>query len=174
MKKKSPDYVFRIIPQRRSSYITRNSDEISLFKAKHTFYYYWIFPKPTIEAINLDQDLRNRKSYNLFHFSILKFNRPPLNSFCNCQNNMGIKLVTRLHLGLSHLWEHKFKHSFQDTLNLPCNQRFESRGMSVDLIRYVKTIIVFFYKFYNFFCRQYSLMNGPCYKTTFTCTYFFT
>ena len=34
---------------------------------------------------------------------------------------MGIKLVTRLHLGLSHLHEHKFKHIFQDTLNPLCN-----------------------------------------------------
>ena len=28
-----------------------------------------------------------------------------------------IKMVTRLRLGLSHLREHKFKHSFRDTLN---------------------------------------------------------
>ena len=34
---------------------------------------------------------------------------------------MGIKLVTRLHLGLSHLHEHKFKRIFQDTLNPLCN-----------------------------------------------------
>ena len=33
----------------------------------------------------------------------------------------GIKLITRLTLGLSHLREHKFKHSFQDTLNALCN-----------------------------------------------------
>ena len=30
---------------------------------------------------------------------------------------MGIKLVTRLRLGLSYLREHKLKHCFQDTLN---------------------------------------------------------
>ena len=34
---------------------------------------------------------------------------------------MVIKLVTSLRLGLSHLREHKFRHSFQDTLNLLCN-----------------------------------------------------
>ena len=33
----------------------------------------------------------------------------------------GIKLVTRLKLGLSHLREHKLKHSFQDTLNPLCS-----------------------------------------------------
>ena len=34
---------------------------------------------------------------------------------------MGIKVVNRLRLGLSHSREHKFKHSFQDTLNPLCN-----------------------------------------------------
>ena len=34
---------------------------------------------------------------------------------------MVIKLVTRIRLGWSHLREHKFRHSFQDTLNLLCN-----------------------------------------------------
>ena len=32
-----------------------------------------------------------------------------------------MKLETRLRLGLSHLREHKFKHSFQDTLNPLCS-----------------------------------------------------
>ena len=31
------------------------------------------------------------------------------------------KLITKLRLGLSHLRFHKFKHSFQDTLNPICN-----------------------------------------------------
>ena len=34
---------------------------------------------------------------------------------------MGIKLATRLRLGLSHLREHKSIHSFEDTLNPLCN-----------------------------------------------------
>ena len=33
----------------------------------------------------------------------------------------GIKRLSRIRLGLSHLREHKFKHSFQDSLNLFCN-----------------------------------------------------
>ena len=56
----------------------------------------------------------------MFCSNILKFIRPSPNSFYGCQN-MGIKLITRLRLGLSHLREHKFKHNFQDTLNPLCN-----------------------------------------------------
>ena len=37
-----------------------------------------------------------------------------------CHKPKGIKLLTRLRLGLSHLREHKFKHNFQDCLNPLC------------------------------------------------------
>ena len=50
-----------------------------------------------------------------FKKSLLKFIRPSPNSVFNCHNCKGIKYLTRLRLGLSHLREHKFKHSFQDT-----------------------------------------------------------
>ena len=122
LKNKSPGYLFRIIP-RSSSYITRNSDKIPLFKIKHNIYKYLFFPSTTIKWNNLDQDLRNRnsESYTLFRSTILKFIMPSPNSFYGCQNMLGIKLVTRLHQGLSHLREHKFRHSFPDTLNPLCN-----------------------------------------------------
>ena len=52
---------------------------------------------------------------------MLKFIRPSPNSVFNCCNCKGIKCVTRLRLGLNHLCEHKFKHSFQDTPNPFCS-----------------------------------------------------
>ena len=45
-------------------------------------------------------------------------------------------------------------------------QGFERRSMSVELIRYVETTMVF-YKFYDFFCRRHYLMNQPCYNNFF-------
>ena len=33
---------------------------------------------------------------------------------------MGIKYLTRLRLGLSHINDHKFRHNFQDRLNSLC------------------------------------------------------
>ena len=36
-------------------------------------------------------------------------------------DTQGIKLIARLRFGLIHLREHKFKHSFQDTINPLCN-----------------------------------------------------
>ena len=65
--------------------------------------------------------LRNSASYNFFKNNILKFIRPSANKIFRYHNSKGIKWVTRLRLGLSHLQEHKFKHSFQDTLNSLCS-----------------------------------------------------
>ena len=66
-------------------------------------------------------NLRNSNSISVFKENILNFIRPSPNSIFNCHNPKGIKLVTTLRLGLSHLREDKFKHSFQDTINLLCN-----------------------------------------------------
>ena len=45
---------------------------------------------------------------------ILKFIRPDPYSVFNIHDVQGIKLLTRLRLGLSHLKDHKFRHNFQD------------------------------------------------------------
>ena len=81
LKNKSSNYLFRIIPQKRSSYIMGNSDQIPLFNAKHNFYKNSFFPGTAFEWNNLDQDLANSESYTSFSFSTLKFIRPSQNSF---------------------------------------------------------------------------------------------
>ena len=47
----------------------------------------------------------------------LSFIRPSPNSIFNCHNPRGIRLLSRLRPDWSHLREHKFKHSFKDSLN---------------------------------------------------------
>ena len=101
--------------------ITSIENTVPLFNTRLTFYRSSLFPSATIEWNHLDQELRNCEDYSLFHFNSLKFIRPFPSNFFNCQNIIGMKFVTRLHLGLSHLEEHKSKHSFQDTVNPLCN-----------------------------------------------------
>ena len=50
----------------------------------------------------------------------MEFIRPSQNGIFYIYNSCGIKLLTRSHLGLSHPNEHKFKHSFNDTINPIC------------------------------------------------------
>ena len=52
---------------------------------------------------------------------MLNFTRPSSNSFFDCHSPKGIKIIVRLRLGMSHLRERKFKHSFQDAINPLCN-----------------------------------------------------
>ena len=82
------------------------------------------FPSAVIEWNNFERLTKiseNQKVLISFKKSILKFIRPSQNRVYNCHNPKGIKLLTRLRVDLSHLREHKFKHSFQDTLNPICN-----------------------------------------------------
>ena len=79
------------------------------------------FPSAVIEWNNLDLFIRNSECLSIFKKFILKFIRPSPSSTHNCFNTKGIKYLTRLRLGLSHLREHKFKHGFLDSLNPICN-----------------------------------------------------
>ena len=116
-KNKSTRYLFIIIPIRNPVYSTRNHVNIPLFKTNHNFFKNSFFPSTIIEWNNLDPNLRNSDTYGTFKNAILKFIRPSPNSVFECHNSQGMKFLTRLRLGLSHLREHKFKHSFQDSLN---------------------------------------------------------
>ena len=43
-KSKSPQYLFKLIPEKTSSYVTRNAENIPLFNIKHKFYKNPFFP----------------------------------------------------------------------------------------------------------------------------------
>ena len=65
----------------------------------------------------LKLDVTNFESLALLKKRILAFVRLSTHSTFHFHNPNG----SRLSLSLSHLQCHTFKHSFQDTLNLPCN-----------------------------------------------------
>ena len=61
------------------------------------------------------------KTLNIFKSKFLKFIRPSVNIIFGFHNPIGVKLLTRLELELSHFCEHKFKQSFRDILNQLCS-----------------------------------------------------
>ena len=61
-KNKSPFYLFNLIPEKTSSYATRNVDCISLIKIKHNFFKNTFFPSAIIEWNKLDPAFLNAKS----------------------------------------------------------------------------------------------------------------
>ena len=113
--------MFNLITAEYTYYSLRTSDNIPCFNAKHNFFKKFFFPSTIIEWNKLDITLRKCDRFNVFKKKILKFIRLSSNSFYNFHNPIGIKYITRIRLGLSHLREHKFKHSFQDSISPICN-----------------------------------------------------
>ena len=99
-----------------SNYNTRNKDRSTPFHTKHNLF---IFLLPRL--LNGTSQILIFKVPLILVFS--KRIRPSPNNAFNCHNckeTNNCKYLTRLRLGLSHLGEHKFKHSFFDTLDLLC------------------------------------------------------
>ena len=61
--------------------------------------------------------IRNSETLCGFKRSIWKFIWLSSNFVSNYYSPNGTKLITRLRLGLSHFYEHKFRHNFQENLN---------------------------------------------------------
>ena len=124
---KSPSYLFNLIPNFNRVHNTRLSYNIPPIKVRHYFKNSF-FPSAISEWKKLDLNIRNLATLNISKKKCLKFIPPSANDCFNIHNSLGIKLLTRLHLGLSHLHEHKFRHCFQDTLSplCECNNYIES------------------------------------------------
>ena len=65
----------------------------------------------------------------------MKFIRPTPNRLFNVSDSLGIKLLTRLRLSLSHLREHKLNHNFQNTINPFCSWSLESESTTHFFLR---------------------------------------
>ena len=69
----------------------------------------------------LDIEIWKSKSYAPFWNTLLKLGGPIQRAIYSINNPVGLKLLTHLRLGLSHLNEHRFNHSFQNCINPLCS-----------------------------------------------------
>ena len=65
----------------------------------------------------MDSDIKNVDSHAIFHKKLLTFIRPLENDTYGIYDPLGIRLLSRLCLGFSHLRKYTFRHNFADTLN---------------------------------------------------------
>ena len=68
--------------------------------------------------------------YKVFRNSLLKMIHPSPNPVYDIHNPLGLCLVTRLRLGLSHLNEPKFNHNFKNCVNPLCTCSLEIESTS--------------------------------------------
>ena len=136
-----------MIPRKNTSRLTQGSDNILLLVTKHNFFQDSYFPAAIKEWNRLDIDIQKSDCISIFKKRILSFLRPLPIKVSNSHNPQGLKLLTRLRLGLSHLRYHKFKQNFLDTINPLC-----SRGPDIE------TTLHFFLYCPNFMeCRNTRL-----------------
>ena len=119
MNEGAPKYLSNLIPKAQQNILTRNSN-IPTFYCRTDCFKYSFFPSTLKDWFNLDSSIRNSESIAIFKSKLLSLIRPPQSNVYNIFNPIGLKLLTRLRLGFSHLNEHKFRHSFQDCLNPLC------------------------------------------------------
>ena len=74
--------------------------------------------------------IRSSESITLFKRRLLFFIVPVQYNIYNIFDPKGLKFLTRLRLGLSHLNAHRFQHHFQDCLNPLCSCSLETEDTS--------------------------------------------
>ena len=132
----APKYLCNILPNNSSSrYPTRNRNQIRNFSARTDLFSFSFFPGTIRDWNALEPSICASNSLSLFKSKLLKFIRPKPRSLYDVHNPQGIKYLTRLRLGFSHLREHKFRHNFRDTLNPLCPCNIESETTSHFLLR---------------------------------------
>ena len=119
----SPEYIRLILPSRQQSHARK--DLFRSFTCHTDYFKNSFFPYCVREWNELDPELRASTSISIFKKGLLKFIRPKPQPVYNIIDPIGLKLLTRLRVNLSHLREHKFRHNFQDTLNPLCSCSLE-------------------------------------------------
>ena len=120
MTEKAPNYLINLIPKCDTTIRARNNG-IPTFHCRTDCFKYSFFPSTLNDWFSLDIDIRNSDSISLFKSRLLSFIRPVQNKIYNIFDPEGLKFLIRLRVGLSHLNAHRFRHNFQDYLNLLCS-----------------------------------------------------
>ena len=104
-------------------YRTRSANQKNLrqFSTRTKMFESSFFPYCIKERNNLSEELRKIKSTVQFKTKILSFIRPKENSIFKIHDTNGIKLLNRLRLHFSHLYEHEFRHNFRATIDPTCS-----------------------------------------------------
>ena len=97
-----PQYLLNLIPTGQHSYNTRSLDQVDTHYYRTNAFKDYVFLHTIVEWNKLDLDIRKSKSYTIFWNTLLKLRRPNQCSIYRIHNPIGLKLLTRLRVDLSH------------------------------------------------------------------------
>ena len=114
-------YLKNILPKTNlSSHILRSNRAFEIPSASTERFQSSFFPYCVAKWNALEPNIQNAPSLQSFKRHFLLFFRPVASPVYNLNNPYGLKLLTRLRLGLSHLREHKFRRNFHNTIDPYC------------------------------------------------------
>ena len=148
MKKEAPNYLINLIPKCEAAIRTRNNN-FPTYNCRTDCFKHFFFRSTSNDWSRLDVNIRNSESILLFKSTLLSFIRPNQSNVYNIFDPIGLKLLTHLRLGLSHLNKHKFRHNFQDCLNPLCSCSLETEDTTHYLLHCQ-----------HFSNHRYDLMNS--------------
>ena len=148
MTEKAPNYLIDLITKCDTTIRTR-SNSIPTFHCRTDCFKYSFFPSTLNYWFSLYINIRNSDSISLFKSRLLSFIRPVQNKIYNIFDPEGLKFLTRLRLGISHLNAHRFRHNFQDCLNPLCSCSLEIEDSTHYLLH-----------FRHFSTQRANLMNS--------------
>ena len=108
-----------MLPKVTHHYQTRNSENLATYQTRTNIFKYSFFPYSVMEWNKLSSSIQN-SIYPVFRNNVLKIMLPASNPVYNIQKYIGLKLLTALRHGLSHLNEHRFKNNFQNCISPLC------------------------------------------------------
>ena len=112
---------YYLIPNDHWTYNTRNLDFVETYFCRTNAFKYSFFSYSISEWNKLDPDLPNDKLYSTFRKFLLKSGRPRPNHVYKIHDPLGLKLLTRPILIISHLNEHRCNHNFNTCMNPLCS-----------------------------------------------------
>ena len=107
------------VPIVKSSSYSLSSNQ-SLYYSRTERFRASFFHSSTYNWNKLDPDIQKSSPLEKYKRALMKFIRRTSANVYKIHNLLGLKLLTRLRLDLSHLREHKFRHNFNDTIDSFC------------------------------------------------------
>ena len=120
MKEEVPNYLINLIPKCEQGIIIYEFTIVVRRVSSILF-----FPSTWEDWFSLDDSIRKSETSSTFKNRLLSFICPAQNNIFNIFDPIGLKFLTRLRLGFSHLNEHRFQHNFQDYMNPLCSCSLE-------------------------------------------------
>ena len=107
MKEEVPNYLINLIPKCEQTIRTRNN-RIPVYNCRTENFRYSFFPSTLKDWFNLGDSIRNSETILTFKNRLLLFIRLVQNNMFNIFDPSGLKFLTSLRLGFSHLNDRRF------------------------------------------------------------------